>query len=290
MKINPAEYPHQQFHRLLLGSIAPRPIAFVSTIDKDGNPNLSPYSFFNAFGVNPTTLIFSPSRRGRDNTTKHTFENIKEVPEVVINVVTYNMVQQASLASTEYPKGVNEFVKAGFTPLPSELVKPPRVKESPVQYECKVRQIIETGDGPGAGNLVICEILLAHFDDGIFGEDMMIDHDKIDLVGRMGGDYYVRTSGNAKFMVPKPLTTLGIGIDSLPEPIKLSPYLSGNELGQLGNLETLPSKDELVQLRENHDMKEAFASNKVILFTAAKHEIEAGNPAKALKMLMAFLD
>ncbi len=288
MKINPSEFPHQHFHKLLLGSIAPRPIAFVSTVDKNGTPNLSPYSFFNAFGVNPTTLIFSPSRRGRDNTTKHTFENIKEVPEVVINVVSYKMVQQASLSSTEYPKGVNEFVKAGFTQIPSETVKPPRVKESPVQYECMVRQVIETGDGPGAGNLIICEILLAHFDEDILDANQMVDPDKIDLVGRMGGDYYVRASGAAKFLVPKPLTTLGIGIDQLPERIRFSPHLSGNELGMLGNLESLPDSLAIEALRENHSIREKFRTNENLLFEEAKNLIKQGKTDEALKLLMAF--
>ena len=205
IKIDPKNTAIPAVHQTLLGAIGPRPIAFASTVDADGNPNLSPFSFFNVFGVNPTTLIFSPSRKGRDNTTKHTYENLKEVPEVVINVVNYNMVQQTSLSSTEYPKGVNEFVKAGFTPIPSEMVIPARVKESPVQFECKVREIIETGDQGGAGNLVICEILLIHIDKSVLDDNGNIDPHKIDLVGRMGGDYYCRASGDAVFIVAKPL-------------------------------------------------------------------------------------
>ncbi len=233
------------FHRMMLGAVAPRPIAFASTIDKNGNPNLSPFSFFNAFGANPPTLIFSPSRRGRDNTTKHTFENVKEVPEVVINVVTYSIMQQMNLASTEYPEGVNEFTKAGFTAIPSEKIKPFRVKESPVQFECKVKQIIETGDQGAAGNLIICEILLMHLDENILDESGMIDPNKIDLIGRMGGDYYCRASGNALFKLKKPSGPLGIGIDQLPEFIRFSPYLSGNDLGKLGSIATLPDQKEL---------------------------------------------
>jgi flavin reductase (DIM6/NTAB) family NADH-FMN oxidoreductase RutF len=289
MKLNPQTTPPQQFHQLLLGSIAPRPIAFASTVDKDGNPNLSPFSFFNAFGVNPTTLIFSPSRRGRDNTTKDTYENLKEVPEVVINMVSYNMVQQMSLASTEYPKGVNEFVKSGFTAIASEKVKPMRVKESPVQFECKVRQIIETGDTPGAGNLIICEILLAHIDDNILDANQLIDPDKIDLVGRMGGDWYVRTSGDAKFIVPKPLTILGIGIDNLPDKIRFSEFLSGNDLGQLGNLEKLPSTEEISSYKNAQTNLNALLINKDLVIEKAKDEIAAGNADSALKLLMAFL-
>jgi flavin reductase (DIM6/NTAB) family NADH-FMN oxidoreductase RutF len=288
MKINPQTSPHQQFHQLLLGSIAPRPIAFASTVDIEGNPNLSPFSFFNAFGVNPTTLIFSPSRRGRDNTTKHTFDNLKAVPEVVINVVTFSMVQQTSLASTEYAKGVNEFIKAGFTPIEAEMVRPFRVKESPVQFECKVRQIIETGDGPGAGNLVICEILLMHIDDTVVDDDNMINPDKIDLVGRIGGDYYVRTSGAAKFMVPKPLRTLGIGIDSLPDKIKLSPYLTGNELGMLGNQEVIPSQDEIISFRESHPMASSLKHNPDKSIQMARQALAKGEVAEALMLLMAF--
>src|SRR6185369_3924370 len=202
--INPKEIKTSLFHSYMLSAIAPRPIAFSSTIDKDGIPNLSPFSFFNAFGSHPPIVVFSPSRRVRDNTTKHTLENVYEVKEVVINVVNYAMVQQASLASCEYPKGVNEFEKAGFTPIPSELVKPFRVKESPVQMECKVLQVIETGHEGGAANLIICEILLMHIHDDILNEQGKIDQNKIDLVARMGGDKYCRASGSAIFSVPKP--------------------------------------------------------------------------------------
>ncbi|HMM10560.1 MAG TPA: flavin reductase family protein [Bacteroidales bacterium] len=238
-----AAIAQQYLHRIMLATIAPRPIAFASTVDAQGNPNLSPFSFFNAFGVNPGTLIFSPSRRGRDNTTKHTYENLLEVPEVVINIVTYDMVQQMSLASCEFPKGVNEFVKAGFTALPSERVKPFRVKESPVHYECKVRQIIPTGDGPGAGNLVVCDILLIHLDEQILLPNGEVDPAGINHVGRLGGDYYVKVDEHSRFIVPKPNANNGIGIDALPEAIRFSPLLSGNELGLMGNLSEFPPEE-----------------------------------------------
>jgi flavin reductase (DIM6/NTAB) family NADH-FMN oxidoreductase RutF len=279
----------QYLHRIMLGSIAPRPIAFASTIDKDGNPNLSPFSFFNAFGVNPGTLVFSPSRRGRDNTTKNTFENLLEVPEVVINVVTYDMVQQMSLASCEYPKGVNEFLKAGFTQLASELIRPFRVKESPVQYECKVRQIIETGDGPGAGNLVICDILLIHISEDVLDEKNEIDQGKIDLVGRMGGDFYVRTNEMARFIVPKPVANTGIGIDALPEAIKFNPYLSGNDLGQLGNLEAFPVENQLIDFKLNIEMKKLYQNQPQVFFDQVKKTLSENKPFDALCMLLSQL-
>lgn len=249
--IDPSQLSAPQLHKLLLASIAPRPIAFVSTVDSEGNPNLSPFSFFNAFGVNPSTLIFSPSRRGRDNSTKHTYDNIKEVPEAVINVVNYEMVHQTSLASTEYPKGVNEFVKAGFTPAPSEKIRPPRVKESPVQFECKVRQVIETGDGGGAANLVICEIVMIHVNEEILDKNGLPDPDKIRLVGRHSGDYYVKAFGKSLFEVEKPLTKIGIGVDQLPEHVRLSTILTGNDLGQLGNLEKFPDEVDLQRIKND---------------------------------------
>lgn len=245
LTIDPKEIKTSELHAWLLSSVAPRPIAFASTIDKNGNPNLSPFSFFNCFGSNPPVLIFSPSRRVRDNTTKHTLENIYEIDEVVINVVDYAMVQQASLASTEYAKGVNEFVKAGFTPLPSVMVKPARVKESPVQFECKVKQVIETGTEGGAGNLVICEVLLMHVDENILDENKKIDQHKIDLVARLGFDWYCRASGQALFKVAKPLSKhVGIGVDQLPASVRNSSVLTGNNLGQLGNVERIPTLDE----------------------------------------------
>ncbi|MEI7661668.1 MAG: flavin reductase family protein [Bacteroidota bacterium] len=204
LHFDPRETSVPKFHHLMLGAIAPRPIAFASTIDREGRPNLSPFSFFNAFGANPPVVVFSPSRRGKDNTTKHTYDNVKEVPEVVINAVTYEMVQKMSDSSADFPKGVNEFEMVGFTMEPSELVKPFRVKESPVQFECKVLQVIETGYGNAAGNLVICEILRIHVNPEVMDEQGRIDPHKIDLVGRLGGEYYVRASGSALFELAKP--------------------------------------------------------------------------------------
>jgi flavin reductase (DIM6/NTAB) family NADH-FMN oxidoreductase RutF len=243
MKIVPGEIKTSQLHAYLLGAVAPRPICFASTVDAEGQPNLSPFSFFNIFGTNPATLIFSPSRRVRDNTVKHTLENIYATREVVINVVSYAMVQQASLSSCEYPRGVSEFEKAGFTPLASDRVKPFRVKESPVQMECIVRQVIETGTEGGAGNLVICEPVMLHINEDILDTNGRIDPQKIDLVARMGGDYYCRASGNAVFEVAKPNLQLGIGVDALPWGIRNSNILTGNNLGQLGNVHELPVID-----------------------------------------------
>jgi len=289
LRIIPGEIPNQKLHQYLLGSIAPRPIAFASTVDAEGSPNLSPFSFFNVFGYNPTTLIFSPSRRGRDNTTKDTFENVKRIPEVVINVVTYEMVNQASLASTEYQTGVDEFLKAGFTKVPSELVRPFRVKESPVQMECRVRDIIETGSGGGAGNLIICEILLMHVSENILGEDGLIDQQKIRLVGRLGKDLYARAFGDALFEVEKPLQRKGIGIDALPENIRNSRILTGNELGQLGNVESLPDAEEIRYLRESPEIKELMETSCDLvtdLNNLAKSYLESGHSYEALKVLM----
>lgn len=230
---------------LLQGAIGPRPICFASTVNTEGGVNLSPFSFFNLFSSNPPILIFSPARRVRDNTIKHTLENVLQCPEVVINVVTYAMVQQTSLASTEYAKGVNEFVKAGFTEVPSLMVRPPRVLESPVQMECRVKQVIPLGDSGGAGNLVLCEVLLMHINIDVLNAIGKIDQEKIDLVARMGGDWYTRAFGDALFEVPKPLTTLGMGIDQLPEAIRNSQFLTGNDLGMLGNTEQLPDYDSI---------------------------------------------
>lgn len=255
MEINPKEIPVSQLHSYLLGAIGPRPIAFASTIDKEGNPNLAPFSFFNVFSANPPILIFSPARSGRTNTNKHTFENIREVPEVVINVVTYNMVHQMSLASSEYPKSVNEFTKAGFTPEPSVIVKPFRVKESPVQMECKVNEVVELGTGGGAGNLIIAEVVKIHIQDNILNEKGIIDQKKIDLVARMGGNWYCRAHGDALFEVDKPLTTLGIGVDALPDKIRNSKILSGNNLGQLANVEHLPSEEEVMAYQKNTEIQ-----------------------------------
>ncbi len=245
LTIDPKEVPIPRTHAYLLGAVTPRPIAFASTVDSQGNVNLSPFSFFNCFGANPPILVFSPARRGRDNTTKHTYENLREVPEVVINVVNYEMVQQASLASTDYPKGVNEFVKAGFTEGVSVKVKPPRVRESPVAMECRVLQILETGDQGAAGNLVICEVILMHIQEDILGGDGKIDPWKLDAVARLGGDYYCRVQGDSIFKVPKPLDRVGMGMDRLPEAVRRSGILTGNDLGMLANVEAMPDAREV---------------------------------------------
>jgi flavin reductase (DIM6/NTAB) family NADH-FMN oxidoreductase RutF len=255
MRYDTSDISPAKLHQILLGAISPRPIAFASTIDADGQPNLSPFSFFNAFGVNPTTLIFSPARRNRDATTKHTYENIKEIPEVVINVVTYDIVQQVSLASTEYARGVNEFEKAGFTQVASEKIRPFRVGESPVQFECRVRDVIETGEGGGSANLIICEVLLTHVNEQILDDKGMIDPEKIRLVGRMGGDYYCKAYGDGIFKVQKPIERLGIGIDRLPETIRLSRWINGNNLGKLGNVEHLPTAAEIAEMMQHDQFK-----------------------------------
>jgi flavin reductase (DIM6/NTAB) family NADH-FMN oxidoreductase RutF len=233
-----------RLHGYLLSAVAPRPIAFASTIDSEGNPNLSPFSYFNVFSSNPPILIFSPARRVRNNTTKHTLENAKDTREVVINVVNYDIVQQMSLSSTEYEKGVNEFDKSGLTMLESDVVKPFRVAESPVQFECRVNEIIELGTEGGAGNLVICEVLKFHIDDSVMDDNQIIIQEKLDLVARAGGSYYNRAK-KGFFEIPKPLSTLGIGVDAMPNEVKNSMILTGNDLGMLGNIEELPTKKEV---------------------------------------------
>lgn len=242
LTINPKEVDTPQFHAYLLGAVTPRPIAFASTVDSEGRVNLSPFSFFNCFGANPPLLIFSPARRGRDNTTKHTYENVLEVPEVVINVVNYAMVQQASLASGEYPKGVNEFLKGGFTEVPSLVVKPPRVGESPIAMECKVLQVIQTGNMGAAGNLVICQVLLMHVKEDVLDGQGSIDPFRLDAVGRLGKEWYCRVQGDAIFSVPRPALIPGIGVDQLPEEIRLSKVLTGNDLGMLATVQQIPEK------------------------------------------------
>ncbi|MGZ4000050.1 MAG: flavin reductase family protein, partial [Mucilaginibacter sp.] len=237
-------------------AIAPRPICFASTVDKEGNVNLSPFSFFNLFSTNPPVCVFSPSRRVRDSTTKHTLENIHEVPECVINIVTYDMVQQTSLASVEYPKGVNEFVKAGFTPIASELVKPPRVAESPVQFECVVNEVKVLGHGPGAGNLILAEIKLMHINESILDSNGKVDQLKLDMVARLGGDWYARVNRDNLFKVAKPVRTMGIGVDAIPYAIRNSKILTGNNLGQLGNVEHLPTDEQIEDYIQSPEIKE----------------------------------
>ncbi len=240
LSIDPKEISTGKLHGYLLSAVAPRPIAFASTMDVDGNPNLSPFSFFNVFGANPPTMIFSPARRVRNNTTKHTLDNAVATKEVVINVVNYDIVHQMSLSSTEYPEGVNEFEKAGLTMLPSDTIKPFRVGESPVQFECKVTDVIYTGDEGGAGNLIVCEVLKVHISEDVLDDNGSIDQHKIDLVARAGGSYYSRAR-DGFFEIPKPIATLGIGVDKIPLEIRNSTVLTGNNLGMLGNVEQLPS-------------------------------------------------
>lgn len=230
-------------HAYLQYAIAPRPVCFASTIDSSGIVNLSPFSFFNMFSSTPPILIFSPSRRVRDNTTKHSLQNVLEVPEVVINVVDYGMVQQVSLASCEYPKGINEFLKAGFTEEPATLVRPPMVKESKIKIECKVIEVKPLGDQGGAGNLVICEALRMHLDETILDGHGMIDQRRLQHIARLGGNWYCKVDTDSLFLVEKPNTELGIGVDSLPEPIRHSRILSGNDLGQLSNVMEIPPID-----------------------------------------------
>ena len=245
LTINPKELPVPKLHQYLLGAVGPRPIAFASTVDADGRPNLAPFSFFNVFSANPPILIFSPARSGRSNTTKDTYNNVKIVPEVVINVVNYDIVHQMSLASSPYQPGVSEFEKAGFTPLDSDEVKPKRVAESPVQFECKVNEVIELGQEGGAGNLIICEVVKIHINEAVLDENGMIDQQKIDLVSRMGGDWYCRADEKSMFIIKKPITTCGIGMDQLPADIRLSKVLTGNDLGHLAGIEVLPDETDV---------------------------------------------
>lgn len=277
LTLNPSEIGTQKTHQYLLGAVGPRPIAFASTIDKEGNRNLSPFSFFNVFSANPPILIFSPARSGRTGETKNTFDNVKEVPEVVINIVNYSIVQQMSLSSSPYAKGVDEFLKSGLTPIPSETIKPFRVKESPVQFECKVNQVIELGQNGGAGNLIICEVLRIHIQDDILDTNDLIDQHKIDLVSRMGGNWYCRANSASMFEIEKPLTTIGIGVDQIPDYIKNNPILSGNDLGLLASVEALPSVEEV-----NNYPK----SNKDSI-VEAKELIEKGEIQNAWKVLLA---
>ncbi len=238
--IDPKSVAVPELHSILLGAIAPRPIAFVSTVDSQGQVNLSPFSFFNVFSANPPILIFSPARRVKDNTTKHTLENVQEVPEACISVVNYDIVQQVSLSSTEYDKGVNEFIKAGLTEEPSVKISPPRVKDSPVSFECTVKEIRPLGTAGGAGNLVICEVVLIHLNENILDPQGKIDPQKLDAVARLGGNWYCRVTGDSIFAVPKPLPNKGIGIDQLPAAIKTSPVLTGNDLAMLANVAAIP--------------------------------------------------
>lgn len=296
LRADPKELTVPQLHAHLVGAIGPRPVALASTIDADGRPNLSPFSFFNVFGANPATLIFSPARRGRDNTTKHSYHNAKAVPEVVINVVTYAMVPQISLASTEYPEGVNEFAKAGLTPVASEKVRPFRVKESPVQFECVVKEVIETGTGGGAGNLVVCEVVLIHIAEDVLDANGRIDQRKIDLVGRMGGAFYARAHGDALFEYPQPTKEIGIGVDALPPEVRNSQVLTGSDLGRLGASLALPDETAVneYKLTELAELFIELQDNSDTLLDAlhrrAKQQLAEGRTEDALLTLLAFND
>ena len=254
MTLDPSTAHDQKaIHDLLLATVAPRPIAFASTVDNEGNVNLSPFSFFNIFGTSPAILVFSPSRRVRDNTTKHTLQNILETKEVVINTVNHAMIEQVSLASSEYEKGVNEFTKAGFTAVASERVKPPRVKESPASFECEVLEVKPLGDQGGSGNLVICRVMLIHVQDSIFDAQGKVDPQKVDSVARMGGEYYCRVNGESIFVLPKPGLPPGIGIDLLPLGVRNSKVLTGNDLGRLANISKIPSLEEVKEFSKTFD-------------------------------------
>ncbi|MCH2192555.1 flavin reductase family protein [Kordia sp.] len=284
LSIDPKEIPTAKLHGYLLGAVAPRPIAFASTVDAEGNPNLSPYSFFNVFSANPPIMIFSPARRVRNNTTKHTLENAIATKEVVINVVNHAIVQQMSLSSTEYAEGVNEFEKAGLTMLPSEKVKPFRVAESPAQFECKVREVVSLGDEGGAGNLIICEVVKLHISEDVLNDRGTIDHYKIDLVARAGGSFYSRAR-DGFFEIPKPIATLGIGVDQIPTEIRTSKVLTGNDLGILGNVEKLPTEAEIQAFKQTTeiDISDSIETN----HKAAQTFLVKGDVATAWKILLA---
>ena len=294
LTIDPKEIPVPKLHHYLLGAVGPRPICFASTIDADGNENLAPFSFFNIFSANPPIAVFSPARSGRTNETKDTFNNVKAVAEVVINIVNYDMVHQMSLASSPFSSEVDEFVKSGFTKIKSDMVKPSRVKESPVQMECKVREVIELGQEGGAGNLVVCEIVKIHIDESILNESGAIDQKKIDLVARMGGNWYCRADENSMFEIEKPITTIGIGFDKIPDDIRNSNTLTGNNLGQLGNIEEIPNETEvnehkLIELSElflsHEDNSEAL---ELELHKLAQKQLENNKTKEAWMTLLSF--
>lgn len=293
LSLDPKELPQPKLHQYLLGAIGPRPIAFASTIDEQGRPNLAPYSFFNVFSSNPPILIFSPARRGRDNTTKHTLENALAHRECVINIVNYDMVEQMSLASTEYPLGVSEFEKTGLTPIASDVVKPFRVKEAPVQFECKINDVVALGTQGGAGNLVICEVVRIHVAESILDEEGRISPIKIDQVARMGGHWYTRAN-KGLFQLPQPMTQIGIGFDALPKDIKTSRILTGNELAQLAGVEGIPNETEVneYKLTELADLFMEFegraAELEVQLHTVAKELLQQKKVVEAWMTLLSF--
>ncbi|RYM33539.1 flavin reductase family protein [Brumimicrobium glaciale] len=294
LTLEPKELPIPELHRYLLGAIGPRPIAFASTIDENGTPNLAPFSFFNIFSANPPILIFSPANSGRTGKTKDTYDNVKKVAECVINVVNYDMVEQMSLCSSPYEIDVNEFVKSGLTPIPSEKVKPFRVKESPVQLECKVIEVKELGTGGGAGNLVICEVVKIHINEEILDDNRMIDQHKIDLVSRMGGNWYCRANEASMFEVEKPVTAIGIGYDKIPEDIRASSILTGNDFGKLGSSEALPNETDvnehkLIELSELFvTLEDEPAKLELELHKLAKNHLEKNEIEAAWMTLLAF--
>lgn len=287
--LDPKDLSQPNLHGYLLSAIAPRPICFASTINEKGEVNLSPFSFFNVFSSNPPIMIFSPARRGRDNTTKHTYENVLKVKEVVINVVNHSIVEQMSLSSTEYGDGVNEFIKAGLTQVGSEKVKPPRVGEAPVAFECVVDDVIQLGDGPGAGNLVIARVVLMHIREEYLDASNKLDTQKLDLVARMGGSWYCRANGDALFEIPKPIRTKGMGVDQLPKSIRESTILTGNNLGRLGNQEKLPSKEEILEMKKLEAIQSVLSTSNDAqkdLHLLAQRWLNENETAAALKALM----
>lgn len=288
ISILPKELSTPELHGYLLGAVGPRPIAFASTIDTNGNPNLSPFSFFNVFSANPPILVFSPARRVRNNTTKHTLDNVLVKKEVVINIVNYDMVQQMSLSSTEYGEGVNEFEKAGLTMLKSDVVQPYRVAESPVQFECKVTKVEALGEDGGAGNLVFSEVVKIHIHTSVLNENGAIDQHKVDQVARMGGSWYSRAN-LGMFEVPKPLSSLGIGVDQIPDKIRLSSILTGNDLGMLGNIEQIPSKDEVANfIASNVELRSILSGGeRKGLELKAQEYLKANDVLSAWKVLLA---
>ena len=294
ISFTPKELTVAKMHHYLLGAIGPRPIAFASTIDENGQANLAPFSFFNVFSANPPILIFSPARSGRTNTTKDTYNNVKAHPEVVINVVNFDIVEQMSLASSPYPAGESEFVKSGLTPIPSDLVKPFRVKESPVQFECKVNQVIELGTEGGAGNLIICEVVKFHIDESYLDENQLIDQQKIDLVARMGGNWYCRANEHAMFELEKPITTCGVGYDQLPQDFLQSDVLSKNLLARLAGIEEIPDETDVneYKLMELSDLFLSLDSQpkelELALHKRAKILLEQNNLKDAWLTLLSF--
>ena len=294
LTIDTKETKNPKLHHYLLGSDGPRPICFASTIDKDGNRNLAPFSFFNVFSSNPPIAVFSPARSGRTGQQKDTYNNVKEVPEVVINIVDYSMVHQMSLASSPYNPNEDEFVKSGLTAIESEVVRPWRVKESPVQMECKVNEVIELGEGGGAGNLIVCEILKIHISEDVLDENQVIDQKKIDLVARMGGDWYCRADQNSMFEIKKPITTRGIGVDEMPVEVINSKVLTGNDIGQLGGIEALPNETEvndykLIELGDLFvSLEDAPEKLEIKLHLRAKELLKENKLKEAWKALLSF--